>query len=264
MPIKILSFDVGIKNLAYCILSLDNNQYNIYNWGIINLTEDIIDNNNNSNIETEFIMNYKKIKINELKDYMKKYGINIEGKKKDLINNCESFLKSKKLLKLKKCKNMKLSDIGKTLYTNLDKYKDFHNVDYILIENQPVLKNPTMKSIQIMIFSYFIMKNFVDNDNNVISDILLISARNKLKVYDGPDITNNFKLSNQYALTKKLAIEYCKYMINHDKEKLDFFLNHSKKDDLADSFLQGAYYLKTNPKLKKIEKNSSIETYFTK
>ena len=82
MPIKILSFDVGIKNLAYCILSLDNNKYNIYDWGIINLTEDIIDNNNNSNIDTEFIMNYKKIKINELKDYMKKYGINIEGKKK--------------------------------------------------------------------------------------------------------------------------------------------------------------------------------------
>ena len=51
-------------------------------------------------------------------------------------------------------------------------------------------------------------------------------------------------------------------MIKHDKENLDFFLNHSKKDDLADSFLQGAYYLKTNPKLKKINKIKSIESYF--
>ena len=157
---------------------------------------------------------------------------------------------------------MKLSDIGKTLCNNLDKYPDFHNVDYILIENQPVLKNPTMKSIQIMIFSYFIMKNFVNNDNNKISDILLISAKNKLKVYDGPDITDNYKLSNKYALTKKLAIEYCKYMINHDQEKLNFFLNHSKKDDLADSFLQGAYYLKSKPNLKKTEKTNQIESYF--
>ena len=41
MPIKILSFDVGIKNLAYCILSWDKCKYTIYDWGIINLTEDI-------------------------------------------------------------------------------------------------------------------------------------------------------------------------------------------------------------------------------
>ena len=262
MPIKILSFDVGIKNLAYCILSWDKCKYTIYDWGVINLTEDIIENNNNSNVDTEFIINYKKMKINDLKKYMVKYGINIEGKKKDLISNCEVFLKSKKLLRIKKCKNMKLSDIGITLCNNLDKYPEFHNVDYILIENQPVLKNPTMKSIQIMIFSYFIMKNFVNNDNNKISDILLISAKNKLKVYDGPDITGNYKLSNKYALTKKLAIEYCKYMINHDQENLNFFLNHSKKDDLADSFLQGAYYLKSKPNLKKIEKPNQIESYF--
>merc|ERR1711968_168286 len=110
MPIKILSFDVGIKNLAYCILSLDNNQYNIYEWGIINLTEDIIDNKNDSNIDSNFIINYKKLKINDLKKYMNKYGINIDGNKKKLVENCECFLKSKKLLRLKKCKNMKLSE----------------------------------------------------------------------------------------------------------------------------------------------------------
>ena len=51
-------------------------------------------------------------------------------------------------------------------------------------------------------------------------------------------------------------------MINHDQENLNFFLNHSKKDDLADSFLQGAYYLKSKPNLKKIEKTNQIESYF--
>ena len=262
MTVKVLSFDVGIKNLAYCILSYNDSKFKIYDWGIINLTEDIVDSNNNSNVETEFILNYKKMGIKELKKYMEKYGLNVKGKKKELITISENFLKSKKLLKLKKCKEMKLSDIGKILYKNLDKYPHFNDIDYILIENQPVLKNPTMKSIQIMIFSYFILNNFVDNQDNNISDILLISAKNKLKVYDGPDLSDNYKINNSYALTKKLAIKYCEYMIKDDKEKLDFFLNHSKKDDLADSFLQGAYYLKKNPKLKKIEKVNSIESYF--
>ena len=40
--IKVLSFDVGIKNLSYCILTKNNEKYKIHNWGIINLTEDII------------------------------------------------------------------------------------------------------------------------------------------------------------------------------------------------------------------------------
>ena len=262
MAIKVLSFDVGIKNLAYCILSYENSKFKIYEWGIINLTEDIVESNNNSNVDSNFILNYKKMKIGDLKSYMQKYGLDIKGVKKDLIERSEIYLKSKKLLKLKVCKNMKLCDIGKILYQNLDKYPNFNNVDYILIENQPVLKNPTMKSIQIMIFSYFLINNFVSKEDNIISDILLISAKNKLKVYDGPDISDQYKIKNSYALTKKLAIKYCEYMIKHDKEKSDFFSNHSKKDDLADSFLQGAYYLKKNPKLKKKTEINSINNYF--
>ena len=37
---KIISFDVGIKNLAYCIMkyNLSNDKLNIYNWDIITTT----------------------------------------------------------------------------------------------------------------------------------------------------------------------------------------------------------------------------------
>ena len=35
---KILSFDVGIKNLAYCLI--DNKDYSIEDWGIINISVD--------------------------------------------------------------------------------------------------------------------------------------------------------------------------------------------------------------------------------
>lgn len=245
---KILSFDVGIKNLAYCILTFEDKVFNIHNWGIINLTEDLVNLNNKSEIDDNFILNYKKMNIKDLKQYMIKYGLSVDYKKKELVSNCEDFLKSKKLLKLNKCKNMRLVDIGKILYQNLDKYPEFNEVDYILIENQPVLKNPTMKSIQMMLFSYFILHNFLNKENNQIKDIILISAKNKLTVYDGPDISKNYDIKSSYSLNKKLAIKYCEYMVKHDKKNLDFFLNHTKKDDLADSFLQGAYYLKKNNK----------------
>lgn len=36
----ILSWDVGIKNLAYCMLQKDNNKFKILEWGVINLMDD--------------------------------------------------------------------------------------------------------------------------------------------------------------------------------------------------------------------------------
>jgi len=40
MP-KICSWDVGIKNLAYCIINQKENTFEIEKWNIINLMEDI-------------------------------------------------------------------------------------------------------------------------------------------------------------------------------------------------------------------------------
>ena len=34
---KLLSFDVGIKNLAYCIIEYKNDKLDIIDWNIINL-----------------------------------------------------------------------------------------------------------------------------------------------------------------------------------------------------------------------------------
>ena len=34
---KILSIDVGIKNLAYCLIEKKNDLYSIHNWHVINL-----------------------------------------------------------------------------------------------------------------------------------------------------------------------------------------------------------------------------------
>jgi hypothetical protein len=229
---KILSWDVGIYNLSYCIIEKnDNLDPKVIGWDIVNLVD------------------------NEL---------------------------------MKKNRNLLFENIPRKLH----EIPELLNVDYVVIENQPSLKNPQMKSIQMILYSYFlILGKVIGNGENSISYIDKIdfcSASNKLKVYDGPKIIleekktkkgnkqqinndnnvvneiiinnennilnennvlkeNNIKKSNslKYADKKRLAIEHARYYIEkYNPEYINFFNEHKKKDDLSDSFLQGLYYIK--------------------
>ena len=118
---------------------------------------------------------------------------------------------------------------------------DLSNIQYVLIENQPALKNPTMKSIQMIIYTFFIMEGLMNNDSNI-NIVIMINARNKLKVYKGPKIECNLK--GKYSQNKFLSVEYTKCMIKDDNEEfINLFESSKKKDDLADCYLQGIYYI---------------------
>ena len=215
---SILSFDIGIKNLAFCLLCKETQK--IKNWGIINIScDDICQHVNTKNNKCE---NSAKYKHNDI-----------------LLCTAHSKLKQYP----NKCKKIKsensIYNIGKKMIEELDKYPDFLKCTDIIVENQPSLKNPTMKSIQMIVYSYFLIKN--KNSN-----LEMINARNKLKVYKGPKIIipyeNNKK--NKYKINKYLAIKYCNKMIeNENKQFIDLYTNSKKKDDLADSYLQGIYYI---------------------
>ena len=103
----------------------------------------------------------------------------------------------------------------KTLFTKLDKYEQFKQAEYIIIENQPVLKNPTMKSIQMMVYSYFLI-NGVCSESSSINNIEMINARNKLKAYKGPPVICDIK--DKYKKTKFLGIQYCLSMITESNQ----------------------------------------------
>ena len=108
-----------------------------------------------------------------------------------------------------------------------------------MIENQPVLKNPTMKSIQMIVYSFFISNN--------IHDLVLFNPNRKLDIYCGPNI--ECKLKNDYSKRKYLSIKYTEYFLresNQDEIFLDIFNKSSKKDDLSDCYLQCLTYLKKN------------------
>ena len=74
-------------------------------------------------------------------------------------------------------------DQGKCIVETLNAKPNLREVDKVVIENQPAMKNPTMKSIQMMIYSYFLM-NGVCYDSPI-TNIEMINARNKLKAYQG-------------------------------------------------------------------------------
>ena len=187
----ILSFDIGIKNLAYCILDKDeDNKLSIIKWDIIKLLED-----------------------NE------------------------------------KCKGFPLDELTKRLYKQLNSHFYSYNITKVLLENQPVLKNPVMKSVQMIVFSFFQYQAILLARE--INTIKLVNASNKLKVGKTfTEINNNediIKIKSKYTRNKKFAIEYT-YKILEDRIEnfetlIEYFKENKKRDDLADAFLQGMYYI---------------------
>jgi len=230
---KILSFDVGIKNLSFCLL----NDTVIEDWGILNICiDDVCD--------------HKNAKTGQRCDKSVKFVCKGGGFSPiSEFKVCSSHKKLKKYSDKKfKCQPKKknpMLDQGKKMVEILQKKDNFLEVDLVVIENQPALKNPTMKSIQMILYSYFLIQG-VTSDESSIDSIQMINARNKLKAYLGPPIQCDIK--DRYKKTKFLGIEYCKYMIlesNQDEQWLNLFTTSKKKDDLADAYLQGIYVLKS-------------------
>jgi hypothetical protein len=193
---KYLSFDIGIKNLAYCLLEVDDSteyrNIKILEWGVIDLAQG------------------QKVKELDL--------MTIHSRMIDALNNCD-FLNSN-------------SDINTAI-----------------LENQPCLMNPTMKSVQILLFASLWMRK---EDGVIdIGKMAMFSARNKLEAYDGPEIDFSH-IKTKYTRTKKLSIAYTKYMLvesEQSQEMKELFENSKKKDDLADAYLQGLTYIKKKVKM---------------
>ena len=183
---NLLSFDIGIKNLSFCLLNKETKS--IIDWGIINIScNDVCQHINTKNKSCDKSATYKH---------------------EDILL-CSAHSKLKKYPN--KCKKIKqknsVYNVGRKLVEELDKYPTFLECSDVLVENQPSLKNPTMKSIQMMVYSYFLIKGKC-------SKLEMINARNKLKVYNGPTISCDIK--DKYKRNKFLAIEYCKNMIQDD------------------------------------------------
>jgi hypothetical protein len=102
----------------------------------------------------------------------------------------------------------------------------------MIIENQIGPLALRMKMIQGMI-----MQHFIEINCNIIKEI---SPTNKLKEF-------STKKKTSYSERKKLGIQITRNLLNENNNISEWkvhFEKHNKKDDLADSYLQGLWYIK--------------------
>lgn len=255
----IISIDVGIHNLAYSIFKFNpqNTNCKLVDWKVCSLNYQ----------QTQFALltcndilcQKKPVCYQSIQDtndklyWCKKHAkqhvlfpaINLNKLTKDqlieklkLFHHSSNFTTKKQMIEFlktkqcvpiqqKKASTISLIEIGQSI---MQVFQNLH-LDYsqlfVLIENQISPIASRMKSIQAMITQFFIMKH-VKNINFISSSQKLIGSKEK-------------KLS--YALRKKEAIKITTDILqNHELIKI--FQHHNKKDDLADSFLQGITWIK--------------------
>jgi hypothetical protein len=104
--------------------------------------------------------------------------------------------------------------ICEKMYNALNKVESLKTVTHIRIENQPGLKNPSMKTIASFLFSYFVTKKM---ENNIIQSIRFVAPSNKLNIpnTDIDKLMNNIKSDHRiYRVIIKLVINHYKLKYN--------------------------------------------------
>lgn len=273
---NILSIDVGIKHLAYCFLSVNKEKkYKIEGWNVVDLC------NSKKYICTSFqknkkkctnnakfkkngfffckkhakiseykiptqelqIKKIKKLTILKLKNLCKKYDISFcydkskrNSYKTQIINaiNCELLTKYLDNIKISNinANNFSLVNLGINLKKKFEELLDHKFIDIVVIENQIGPLALRMKSLQGMIMQHFIENN--------IQNIIEVSSNNKLKEFIK-------KKKTTYSERKKISIQITRQFLENNNELicwLNEFNTNKKRDDLADCFLQGLWYIK--------------------
>jgi len=179
----ILSWDVGVIHLAYCIL--DGRK--ILDWDLLNLT-------------------------------------NLIGIKKHHTN--------------KVCR-IPTQQLQLELLKRLHELEDHFNrlgIEYVLIENQPSIKNPKMKAIAATLLDYFLVRFYLDGVYHL-KGVYYTSPSGRIRMVGGNH--------NSYHKRKKQAIIVTRELLRDQPEQLEYLQLFTKQDDLCDAYLSGIYYLKT-------------------
>jgi hypothetical protein len=276
MSKTIISFDIGIKNLAYCIFTVGTDSLLIRDWNVINLLDQnttttpvcncpkaksglcgkkasyVFDDKYFCNVHSKnsgkllpskecSMPAIKKLKVDALSQFCANHFIAIgaQDKKTAVLEKVQAHFEKNTLkpvptLKKTNANQIHLVDIGKRIKSNFDEKLEpyMEELTHAILENQISPIAGRMNTIQGMVAQYFIMKTDLCID--------FISSAGKLKGLAINEPTN-------YKTHKKDGIHFCTQFLESNpllKERKHVFDASGKKDDLADCFLQGIYYLK--------------------
>ena len=272
---KILSIDVGIKNLSFCLFELQSpdqksNHLKVIKWDNIDLSEKNeskcieVDKNGLCDKPAKFVKdgkcyclkhskkhnylqpsielkpsNLNKQKLHSLIDIADKYKLTYEKppKKANVLSVINEFINNNCYTAITKTNASKVDLV--TIGRNIQHKFDEILIDYFDSIDYIIIENqigPIANKMKTI--QGMISQYFIMRNNNV--KIEFISALNKLK-----DFLPEEKID--YKQRKKLGIQTCLGIISNDfrfKEWENFVNKHTKKDDLSDCFLQGLWFIK--------------------
>jgi hypothetical protein len=270
---RIISFDVGIKNLAYCLFSVDEvtNVIDIERWDVANLIVEtppqcsacqqagktkkgvwtknaVLYCNAHGNKSAWAVPSQPWVQLNKLKNtQLQELADTVCPQRPPMPRKAEvlAYLTAHREdtyldpVCLPKAKDVDIVVLGRALVDRLDKALHGMSIDTVLVENQIGTIALRMKTLQGMLYQYFIMRH-------PSCQVVTVSSSNKLKLQstdDGP-VT-----STSYSERKKQSILLARTILplllpEAHSDWLGVLNRSKKKDDLADSLLQGLWFLK--------------------
>ena len=251
----IVTIDVGLKNLAMCIMSAETaNNLETYKIHLLDVY---------NTLEPEPSVCKGLLKSGELcgNKAMYKYA------QPTLVGDTETHYTCKKhfpkdiniternKLKTKKVDDFLLQDITLIVILKLreifEQNKElFTQVTKVFIELQPKI-NAKMKLVSHIIYGEFV-RYYHDNKKGTM--VRFVRAATKLRAYTGPVI--ECKLKGAYAKRKWLSIQYTKWILKNkfntseSQKWLPIIETHTKADDLCDCFCYAVNVLHGIPKTK--------------
>jgi hypothetical protein len=269
--VKIIGFDVGFKNLAYCIIEKCGSEWNICqpleeNWGLINLMDDaencVIEGCEQAakhmgtiNGKVFYVCGrhkkqYDKIcattpvlgrdvcegKCQSTKSCGKKAIKDVKGKLM-CQKHYEMFVtkenKARQLITHKSTmRDYRPNERQDRMITALEKhYELFTSCNYVTIENQP-MANTTMKMLDGLIHTWFRIRGI--HNAGTVKDVYPSPATNKLTLLENDALG--------YSERKATGVEHCKHFLRNNDAALQYIDTFKKKDDICDAYLHALYY----------------------